>query len=83
MVKYARVLIEMPILKKLPKHITFEDEKGIIQRQGIEFEWKPIICEKCKKYEHDAKQCKKGNGTMEWRPKVIQPEAGIPQRPAQ
>lgn len=30
MVYYARVLIEMPIMEKLPKHIYFEDEAGIV-----------------------------------------------------
>ena len=29
---YARVLIEMPIVDKLPTHIHFEDEAGIIQQ---------------------------------------------------
>ena len=31
MVHYARVLIEMLIMEKLPKHIHFDDETGIIQ----------------------------------------------------
>jgi len=30
MVNYARVMVEMPILKKIPSYIHFEDEKGII-----------------------------------------------------
>jgi len=31
MVNYTRMLIKTPILKKLPKHIHFEEEKGIFQ----------------------------------------------------
>ena len=73
----------MSILKKLLTYVHFEDEKGIIQQQGIEFEWKPTICEKCKKYGHEAEQCKKENGPMEWRPRAIQPRAGITQQPTQ
>ena len=73
----------MPILKKLPRYVHFKDEKGIIQQQGIEFEWKPTICEKCKKYGYEAEQCKKEDGPMEWRPKTIQPGARITQQPTQ
>ena len=39
MVHYARVLIKMPIMEKLPKHIHSEDETGLIQHQEIIFEW--------------------------------------------
>ncbi|KAJ8430524.1 hypothetical protein Cgig2_012923 [Carnegiea gigantea] len=35
MVNYARVLLEMPTMKKLPKHIHFEDEAGTIQQQEV------------------------------------------------
>ncbi|KAJ8431941.1 hypothetical protein Cgig2_017427 [Carnegiea gigantea] len=64
MVHYARVLVEMPILEKLPKHIHFEDETRIIQQQDIVFEWHPIQCAKCKNYSHEADNCKKQDRIM-------------------
>jgi len=73
MMNYAHLLIEVLILKKLPKYIHFEDDKGVIQQQGIVFEWKPIIYKKCKKYGHNTDQCTKENGAMVWRPKATQP----------
>jgi len=71
-VPYASVLIEKPILEKLPKHIHFEDETVIIQTQDIFLEWHPIQCAKCKNYDHEADNCKKQDGTMVCRPKQTQ-----------
>ena len=61
MVSYARVLVEVTVMKKAPKYIHFEDEKGIIQQQEIVFEWEPMICDKCKKCGHDVEHCKYAN----------------------
>ena len=49
MVNYATLLIEISILKKLPKYIHFENEKHIIHQQEIVFEWERIFCDQCKK----------------------------------
>ena len=72
MVPYARVLIEMPTMDSLPKHILFEDETSLIQQQEIIFEWRPMQCAKCKNYGHETEHCKKQEGIMIWRPKQTQ-----------
>lgn len=65
MVNYATVIVEMPILKKIPSYIIVDDEKGIIQQQRVDFEHKPAIYEKCKKYGHEVKNCNKKKGHLE------------------
>lgn len=80
MVNFARVLVEMPILDRIPVHIHFEDEQGMIQQQRVEFEWKPVFCGKCKKYGHEEEHCKKKEGQVEWRPKAVQPAQQLTQQ---
>lgn len=56
---YARVLIEMPLTKEYPKDIMFENEMGKIVHQKVEYEWKPILCMKCKNFGHDISECRR------------------------
>ncbi|KAJ8434202.1 hypothetical protein Cgig2_004673 [Carnegiea gigantea] len=72
---------QLTIPPAAPAMEEVSDEKGVIQQQGIVFEWKPIICKKCKRYGHDTDQCIKENGTMVWIPKAIQPANEAMQQP--
>ncbi|XP_075092350.1 uncharacterized protein LOC142172591 [Nicotiana tabacum] len=56
---YARVLVEVPINKVFPDTVIFENEHGHIVEQEMDFEWKPILCTKCKNYGHELKECRK------------------------
>lgn len=56
---YARVLVEVPINMAFPDTVMFENEYGQIVEQEVEFEWKLILCTKCKNYGHELKECRK------------------------
>ncbi|XP_074267042.1 uncharacterized protein LOC141590344 [Silene latifolia] len=56
---FARVMIELNVGAKFPKVVKFLDEKGSVITLDIEYEWKPIICDKCKGIGHDGGHCKK------------------------
>lgn len=51
-VSYARILVEVDITKKLRDFITIKDLKEKVIKQPVEYEWKPLFCEKCKKMGH-------------------------------
>lgn len=54
-ISYARLLVEVDITKKLREHINIKDEKGNIFQQPVEYEWKPLFCERCQKVGHVCK----------------------------
>ncbi|KAH0662372.1 hypothetical protein KY284_027303 [Solanum tuberosum] len=56
---YARVLIEVPLNKEYPTEIMFENEVGRIINQRVEYEWKPVLCGKCKNFGHDISNCRR------------------------
>ena len=53
---FARVLIEMPLNKEYPKVIMFENEIRKVVHQQVEYEWKTILCPKCKNFGHDISE---------------------------
>ncbi|XP_070009963.1 uncharacterized protein [Nicotiana sylvestris] len=77
--KYARVLVEVPINKVFPDTVMFENEHGHIVEQEVDVEWKPILCTKCKYYGHELKECRKYireeiNSKAQERKEVVQQE---------
>ncbi|XP_074315611.1 uncharacterized protein LOC141651816 [Silene latifolia] len=77
---YARYMVEVKIGQQFPEHVEFVDEKGTVQRQAVFYEWKPVLCTKCKGIGHDTKNCKNGKvvtkgapAKQQWRPKVVAP----------
>ncbi|XP_074283121.1 uncharacterized protein LOC141607666 [Silene latifolia] len=44
---FARTMVELKIGQALKPTIKFRDEKGQILQLKVEYEWKPIVCEKC------------------------------------
>jgi len=74
-IRYARLLIEMPIEGPFPEHIEFFNEEGILIRQPVTYEWIPTKCTHCAMLGHTEDICKKKRVIRtEWR-QVLQPRA--------
>ncbi|VFQ58398.1 unnamed protein product [Cuscuta campestris] len=56
---FARIQIEVSTNQQLPEEIQFEDDKGKIMSQQIQYEWCPTKCTHCKGLGHQEKSCKK------------------------
>jgi hypothetical protein len=69
-VSYARILVEVDITKELIKEIAIKDREGRKLIQYVEYEWKPMFCEKCKIIGHRCKETMK----KLWKPKDKPPE---------
>ena len=68
MLKYARLLVEMPLDGEFPEYIDFANEKNVVIRQKVIYEWKPIKCSYCKMYGHIQEECRKRSPQRkEWR----------------
>ncbi|KAL5134431.1 Transposon TX1 uncharacterized protein [Glycine soja] len=50
-----RCVIEVDITKTLVKEVTIKDYEGRKISQGVEYEWRPLYCEKCHKLGHQLK----------------------------
>lgn len=63
-VSYARMLVEVNITQELPQEITIKDNEGNKLKQIIEYEWKPLFCRKCKKWDINVmwKNQRRSNG---------------------
>ena len=67
-VHYARMLIEVPMLGPFPDTIDFINDYGVLVKQRIKFEWKPINCNQCHLIVHEGKECRrKQEPRKEWR----------------
>ncbi|KAJ8419297.1 hypothetical protein Cgig2_013320 [Carnegiea gigantea] len=71
MLKYARMLVEMHIDGPFLEYIEFANEKDILLRQKVHYEWLPIKCTYCKMFGHTQELCKKNDTSRkEWRVKT-------------
>jgi len=61
-IRYARLLIEMPIEGPFPEYIEFFNEDGILIRQPVTYEWIPSKCTHCSMLGHTEEVCKKKEG---------------------
>jgi len=52
MLKYARLLIEIPLNESFPEYIDFISDHGVLVRKRVIYEWKPIKCNHCKMVGH-------------------------------
>ncbi|KAJ8427301.1 hypothetical protein Cgig2_002213 [Carnegiea gigantea] len=82
MLKYARLLIDISLEGPFPNFIEFFDEEGVLIRQPVICEWKPIKCTHCHMFGHEVINCKrKREERTEWRPvsRVCQGDASTMQ----
>ncbi|KAJ8444542.1 hypothetical protein Cgig2_000821 [Carnegiea gigantea] len=71
-IRYARLLVEMPIEGPFPDHVDFFNEEGVLIRQQVTYEWVPSKCTHCAMLGHTEEVCKKKKGVVrkEWRKKT-------------
>ncbi|KAJ8424767.1 hypothetical protein Cgig2_017419 [Carnegiea gigantea] len=68
-IRYARVLIDMPIHGPFSEHIDFINEHDMLVRQAVTYEWLPVKCKHCGMFGHEEAICKKkGRLKKEWTP---------------
>ncbi|KAJ8430097.1 hypothetical protein Cgig2_022699 [Carnegiea gigantea] len=68
-IRYARLLIEMPLEGPFLQHVEFANEHDMIIRQPVNYEWLPPKCTHRQMFGHEAEHCKKKAGTKRlWRP---------------
>lgn len=72
--QYARIMIEVTMSQVFPGNIEFENEKRVIVRKAIVYEWKPIQCFKCHIIGYSVNECKKKQPLgvwKKWMPKKV------------
>jgi len=73
MLKYARLLVEIPLEGNFPYFIEFANEKDIIIRQEVVYEWEPVKYTHCKMFGHTTEDSRKlVTHRQEWRAKTVQ-----------
>lgn len=45
--QYARVMVDVPLSRKLLEMISFKNENGELTRFSLHYEWGPTVCGKC------------------------------------
>ncbi|XP_074282714.1 uncharacterized protein LOC141607254 [Silene latifolia] len=86
---FARVMVEVSMGQDFPDIIEFMDEKDVLHRQIVHYEWKPVKCTECSGMGHVAMVCRKkkevvqakGKQKMVWRPKPVIPPP-VPSAPS-
>ncbi|KAL2926733.1 hypothetical protein RDABS01_023024 [Bienertia sinuspersici] len=70
---YARLLVDLGVDDAFLDCICFENEKGVIVKQVVKYERKPVVCTSCKLFGHTQESCKKkkknGGGKKVWKHK--------------
>jgi len=68
-IRFARLLIEMPLEGPFPDYVEFANEHDILIRQEVHYEWIPLKCNHCQMFGHDEEHCKKKTVIKQvWRP---------------
>ncbi|KAJ8420785.1 hypothetical protein Cgig2_030493 [Carnegiea gigantea] len=57
--RYARLLVEMPIEGPFPEYIEFFNDDDLLIRQQVTYEWVPTKCAHCAMLDHTEEVCKK------------------------
>lgn len=58
-INFARILVEVQIKHKLKDVVYFQNEKGIVLEQEIDYEWKHVQCRGCNRYGSEEGDCRK------------------------
>ncbi|KAJ8435393.1 hypothetical protein Cgig2_009644 [Carnegiea gigantea] len=76
-IRYARLLIELPVEGPFPEYVKFINEQNLLIRQQVKYEWLPLKCAHYQMFLHEEGHCKKKEGAKRvWRPirKVSDPQ---------
>ncbi|KAJ8426158.1 hypothetical protein Cgig2_032640 [Carnegiea gigantea] len=57
--RYARLLINIPLDGSFPDYIEFFNDNEMLLRQHVAYEWKPLKCSHCHMFGHKEPICKK------------------------
>lgn len=67
---FARILVEMEATGEFPECIELADENGKGFMQKVVYEWRPLVCSKCRKFGHLQQDCKLGKvEKLQWKVK--------------
>ncbi|XP_075091784.1 uncharacterized protein LOC142171953 [Nicotiana tabacum] len=55
-IAYARILVEIDIIRPLPKQIMVEDPNGREFEQEVWYDWMPMYCNKCLQLGHVCRE---------------------------
>ncbi|GAV92790.1 DUF4283 domain-containing protein, partial [Cephalotus follicularis] len=67
---FSRICIEMEATSVFPNSIELELENGCTLSIGVEYLWKPAVCNLCKVFDHSNKSCPKAV-RREWIPRPV------------
>lgn len=67
----------MDIKGEFPEEIEFINEMGVLVKQPVVYEWKPIHCKTCGKMGHTSDYCRKVEQKKEWKVKQRVPQQEI------
>ncbi|KAK9671315.1 hypothetical protein RND81_12G021100 [Saponaria officinalis] len=71
-------MVEVLLGDECLSHIVFEDEQGQVHEIMVTYDWKPMMCKKCKRFGHGEDDCKKGRTQppQVWKPVQWPPPGG-------
>ncbi|XP_010684573.1 uncharacterized protein LOC104899135 [Beta vulgaris subsp. vulgaris] len=76
-------MVEVNTGQSFPENLKFINEREDLVVIPIHYEWKPSVCEKCKKMGHETSKCARPKGRQEWRvKKQVVPEKSSKQAEA-
>lgn len=67
---FGRVMVDIRLSQDLPNAVFFENERGVVIEQTIEYEWRLLVCTCCHGYGHTSEKCRK-NKEQRWTPRKI------------
>ncbi|XP_070002378.1 uncharacterized protein [Nicotiana sylvestris] len=73
-VNFARLLIEVDVDSLMPDKVRFENEKGDLTVQRIQYDRKPVLCKYCHKYGHSEEDCRRKKQTAPPKQQTVEPE---------
>jgi len=72
LLRYARLLIDMPLKDHFPDFVEFVNAQDVLVRIPVHYEWKPLKCSHCHMYGHLEPECRKKHPPLPtkqvWRP---------------
>ncbi|KAK9724067.1 hypothetical protein RND81_05G045500 [Saponaria officinalis] len=77
---FVRVMVGVSVGDKCIEQIVFADEKEQIHEVKVSYDWKPVLCKKCRGFGHEEGNCKNGRvqPPQVWRPVQRPPPMLVP-----